>query len=1031
MNKITINGVPGLDGIDFEFTSQPPLVLIPNQRFPENAFTDGEISVSSITASTKKKFTLGNDAKSVEFSAGGKGFAALGIYQKPEKLLNALKREGLSEPMANLLHLKIADDENLLALRWGYGFDASVKGKVALAPLVPGLSLSFGASGQTTGMSVLLHSQKRTDSVADSIKGTLQSWRVPRQIKSIENLKPKTTVLYETMGKLGVSLGVEYGYDFSWARKDIDYGILSGDLSLKIEMAIKAQFGFSATGLYALALSRESDDEKIRVQVFRLKQKDWSFAFDGAIGSQFDKVPLPVNIDDFIKGVFNLNGSQIFKDFEKFLDPDAKLEDLISAELVGYARDLVKQVTGIDPITAADQAITKFKELIAKWHELPHEITAVIYGFLNKAVNLTGLKNFLAKIVEFAADPNKIVAEITKHLQGDFFNSPIGKWLTTFSQQGIISLLANIETEREKLVELAEKTLVLLDGSTVEEMLKELQTWIDEKLHLDKITAIDADNWLKKRLADFLGKQTIVMDELNKIKNAINKVRGKAAEFYKKGYEALLAKYTFEVHYAFHRSTHKDALIDITLDFSGANLESAKTCLAEVLDGNFARLLSEKISCLTINKAVFTHEIKRTTHLDVGIPYFKAFVDHINEASAGAELVEQDGDRLWVFNLEAFDMVKKRRSLSKLSIEAELTESAELRKFSKESYKTSYKFQYGKRGAKREYLKTRYKLAVDEYLRPAVPSYTEYLDELDRHLDSFGLIGSNKFGNILTSLEVSMPGKVISAWKKLPPEPDDNFYRQMSFVVQRRLRQWIPVAYIQDEDKYDDIEDIYPLLVYMSLPMFAKRMKVEDIPKDINNWVYYWDYDNDSVQSQVFETHCRTKLLSEILPKIREATTNSAYDNSRIEKIRASVFSSSRFETLCGLEKNIVKSIAKTTKALLDFIKTPVEEPEKRIKALAEFGKEFTDTFNDDLGHIDYTPKGALRPLGLILIRDIAKLLDPSLGDVGFSVMLEMLVLKTNITNNAFNDAKTKYFAGEPPKVEETILQQRMVNVQI
>lgn len=1026
MSNITINGVPGLDGIDFELTS--PLNLIPDQPFPEEAFNDGEISVSSIKASANKKFTLGNDAKSVEFAADGKGFSALGVYRSPEKLLNALKREGLSEPMANLMNLKITGMENLLALRWGYDFDAGVKGKVALAPLVPGLSLNFGASGQTAGLSVLLHTQNRADSVADSIKGTLQSWRVPRQVKSIENLKPKTTVLYETMGKLGVSLGVEYGYDFSWTRDEIKIGALSGDLSLKIEMAIKAQFGFSATGLYALALSRESDDGKIRVQVFRLKQKDWSFAFDGAINSQFDKVPIPDNIDDFIKGVFNLNGSQILKDFEKFLDPDAKLENLISEELVGYARDLVKKVTGIDPVAAAEEAIEKFKQLIAKWHELPHEIDALIYGFLSKSVDLKGLKTFLAKITEFADDPKKIAAEITKNLQGDFFNSPTGKWLTAVSEQGLVSLLANIETEREKLVGLAEKTLGLLDGGAVEQMLKELQKWIDEKLHLDKIVNLNPDEWLKKRLADFLGKQTVVMDELRQIRDAINKLREKSAEFYKKGYDALMAKYTFEVHYAFHRTTHKDSLIDITLDFSGANLKSAETCLAEVLDGDFSRLLSEKINCLTINKAVFTHEIKRTTHLDVGLPYYKAFVDHINEAAASGKIVERDGDRLWVFSLSAVDILKKRRSLSKLSIEAELTESSEVRKFSEESYKTSYKFQYAKKGAKREYLKTRYKLAVDEYLRSAVPSYSDYLDELDRYLDNFGLPGANKFGNLLTSLEVSIPGKVISAWKNLPENPDDIFYQKMSFAVQRRLRQWIPVAYIEDEDKYNDTDDIYPLLVYMSLPLFAKQMDPND-HDDVDNRVYYWDYDKNSVQKQVFESHCRSKLLSEVLPKVREATTNPAYDNSKIDRIKD--FNASKFETLCGLEKNIIKSIAKTSKAYLDFRHTPVTDPEKKIKALAEFGKEFTDTFNDDLGHIFYTPKGALRPLGLILIKDISELLDPNLGAVGFTTMLEMLILKTNISNDDFDKAKKKFFDGELPTGEETILQQRMVNIQI
>ncbi len=67
-------------------------------------------------ASVKGKVAL---AQTVEFSAGSEGFAALGVYRKSEKLVNALQREGLSDPMANLIHLKIADEENLLVLHWG------------------------------------------------------------------------------------------------------------------------------------------------------------------------------------------------------------------------------------------------------------------------------------------------------------------------------------------------------------------------------------------------------------------------------------------------------------------------------------------------------------------------------------------------------------------------------------------------------------------------------------------------------------------------------------------------------------------------------------------------------------------------------------------------------------------------------------------------------------------------------------------------------------------------------------------------
>lgn len=44
-----------------------------------------------------------------------------------------------------------------------------------------------------------------------------------------------------------------------------------------------------------------------------------------------------------------------------------------------------------------------------------------------------------------------------------------------------------------------------------------------------------------------------------------------------------------------------DTLINVTLDFSGANLNDAKPCLTEVLDCDFLRLPGETIRCLTIN----------------------------------------------------------------------------------------------------------------------------------------------------------------------------------------------------------------------------------------------------------------------------------------------------------------------------------------------------------------------------------------------------------------------------------------------
>jgi hypothetical protein len=1040
MSNITIKGEAGLNGINFEFTSA--LNLIPNQPFPEAAFTNGEITVSSIKASADKKFTLGDDAGSVEFSADGEGFATLGVYRKAEKLSNALKKDGLSKPVANLLHLKIKDDENLLALRWGYGFAASVKGKVALAPIVPGLNLSFGASAQTTGLSVLLHTRKQTDSVADSIKNTLQSWRVPRQIKTIENLKPGTTVIYETMGKLDLSLGVEYGYNFNWVRESLEIGGLSGDLGLKIEMGLKAAFGFNAVGNYALALSRESDAQTIRAQVFNTKQHGWSFSFDGGISAQgTNKDLVPEKLDDFIKGVFNLHGSQILKDFEQWTSPNTKIKDLLGENLKDYAEGFVKKVTGIDVL---ETAVKEMKSLIERWHKLPHEITSYLYGLLGNPFDLKEkdkieeklngelgkLREFLKKVVALAGNDGDLSDEITKHLKDiEFYNNPIGKWLTAASNQGILSLLVNIKSEKKQLKDFAEKTLALLDGSAVEKRLKNLQKEIEERLGLDKITNLNPDEWLKKRLADFLGKSEII-GELEEIKKAINKTREKAGEFYEKGYAALLRKYSFDVHYAFQKTTGNSALIDAALDFSGENAAEAEKLLAEILDGNFKTILTDtSIKCLNLNQAVLTHEIKRNVHLGVNIPYFSATLDHITNSIAGKKYVETADDKLWVYYVNAEDVVKKKKSLSRLAIAAELIEKAGIRKFNEENNELNYSFLYGKKEVDRKYIEQRYNFAAGKYLRSALPpetgSFSKYLTDLDKYLDKNGFPESDEFGTVLTSLKVSLPGSVMSFWGKVPEDYNTApFYKSLSAVIQRTLREWIPLNYIQESKQYAKTNLIFPLLAYTSLnPLVGKRK---------SDGVFYWDYLGDDKKEEQFNSIGVQENLRQTLRNAQTSDSRYKDTNENIKKILEFVLKDqngkSLFQDLCDLEEDIIKGVVKTAKAFHEFNKE--NDPQKKVAALADFGGKYTDTFNDEIGHIEYTPKGSLRPLGLLLFLEIVKLLMPELDDTKFAAMFEIFVLEPGISDKDFNKLRENFMQGELDEDKtKFVLRQRIVNI--
>src|SRR6185436_4241662 len=64
-------------------------------------------------------------------------------------------------------------------------------------------------------------------------------------------------------------------------------------------------------GKYAVAVSRESAERKIRVRVFKLRMRQFDFAFRAEAIVTPVSTLLPAQFDDFIKGVLGLHGTQV------------------------------------------------------------------------------------------------------------------------------------------------------------------------------------------------------------------------------------------------------------------------------------------------------------------------------------------------------------------------------------------------------------------------------------------------------------------------------------------------------------------------------------------------------------------------------------------------------------------------------------------------------------------------------------------------------------------------------------------------
>ena len=1026
--------------------------LAANTAFPDSAFADGAIALGSIGAEASKDFKIKPGSR-VSFlksvKVGGSLFAGFGVYRSGEKLAADLKAQGLDsfdDPAVSGPLFPEDATKNLYALRWGYGLTGDAQGEL---PLGAGPKITFGASGRAAGLYAVVRSQDRAVGARDGVVRTLESWSLPGQVSADKLPDPGTWLVAENEGSLSLSLGLEYGYDFSWVRESLKLGGLSGDLGLKIEMGVKAQLGFSASGRYATVVSRESDRKELRLRVFRMRQHGWTFAFDAEVSGQVEQDIIPDNFDDFVRGVINVNGNQAIADivekFDKWTNPSNKLKDLLGAELVEYAKKMVKEVTGVDPETAFDQALAAIRKPIERWRALPHEVTSMLYGLLKReGAPLDELRDFLRRI-EDETDPQKVAEAITGRLSDvKFFESPVGMWLTAALKQGILSALANIEDERAALVGLAKKTSALLDGSAVENTLKGLQKWIEERLGLDKILAVvndldfeQMDAWLKKRLSDFLG-ETVVVKKLEAVREAINRLRENAEKFYQKGFDALKEKYKAELHFSYSKTTTKTALLDLTFDMSG-DVAGVGAHFSNALKGNFSHLLSQQTPGVKLNKGVLTHEMKRRAHIEVGLPYYSAFVTHINESKASGEAIDVAGDRLWVFTLESKDVVLRKHSVNQLTVSLQFTRKAGVRDFSGEQFRYNYQLRAVKRDATGGYLNAAYAEAATRYL-PGVfgvfgKTFSTYLSETDKALDAAGVGGGDNFGHVLAGLDVSLPGQLFAAWKKAPTDKLHRNYMLMSMRVQNVLRRLIPACYFKDVERYRDEAAAYPLVVYSALPPLNRvRLSATGNLTLSEGEIYDWDFESDDVRRAVFDRFCEPKLRSEILPRIRKELENApeiakSYADSRIPNMRnfnnllgSTAVAKSNFKSLARNEADLIVSIRKAALAFRESLGS--NDLEKAIEKLNKFGSGLADAFNNKVGDGRYE-EAAFRPLGAILFAEATYYLDvAATQSLPAVALLEFIYLKRE---TAF-DMKT-YLTGAQPPAADVALRHRIPSV--
>jgi hypothetical protein len=685
---------------------------------------------------------------------------------------------------------------------------------------------------------------------------------------------------------------------------------------------------------------------------------------------------------------------------------------------------------------------------IDKWNDLDHSLATMLLKLAESKADLERVRNLSQQIA--GADENSIKNLLGNVLKDvDFFRTPEGKWLESVAAGGILQII-NSSHEIDLLKQVAAKTKDILDGGAIENVLDRLHKYIDDHLHLTQIenaiNQADFDNldkWLIARLSAFLG-QTVDFSKLDEIRQAINTVRSKGQEFYKVGLKALTNKYKAEFIATYQKTTTNTALIDVIFDFAVAGVGSS---LEEAVDGKFDGLLIEQRAGVQLNTATLSHEIKRHSHVELSLPFFKTEMDHINTSLAQVTATDDDG-RVLVYELDAKDiaMAKNRRN-STLAVGGywPIKANNQVRVHSTDSLNYSYSLRQVKTDMKRADLQYQLRPYAEDYFSTVFSagnsgnssgSFDTWLSDLDNVAEQVLHNGPDNFGDTLLSLQVGVGSRATASWVNAPEDEKSPRYLEMSRRIQAKLKQSVPLIYFQDPHKYEARATAAALLTYSAIPP-STEISLSNGQATLNaSGDVYWEYQSPQ-QVEVMLSHPQTiNSLSAILQRVSDRLLvtpgfqglAAEYKPERLGVIlglvRNTAIAQANLHSLLFVESKAVNAARDAGRRLAKFIKAASDRPSDAVEALTEFGAKFTETFNSELSGLHGGFNS--RPLGTLLFIEAALALNPGLSadDLKTNAVLELIVLTENAK---FQPAA--YLNGEIPPKEETVIEQRIVNL--
>jgi len=1001
--------------------------ILDNKPFP--ARPDGKIELGRIglEAETGKTFEFNAGQTTIGFQASAAFKTGLGVFDSSTDAIASLQLQDTAQ-----LNLAIpgSSTDKFLVLVWGYQINGSFSGSHPIGVLG---SLTFGAEGERDALYAVLHRFPAATNARTALNDLFSSWQLPRHVKTARDLKPGSWIVSEIDGSLAVHISAQLGYDLNMVREAKLLG-MTRNLGAKIDAAFKATFGFEVSGRYLLVVGRESDKDAssaVRLQLFKQSKKGLDFGLNLSVGLTGEN-QLPTDIDDLVKSVFGVHGLQVVRDLhliEQWTNPATDLGATAARLLNDTGLKLLTQATGIDAATEFNKARQIVLDEFKKWDALPEKVSAATWSILSKAG--TGADEFRTLLTALAgSDPQARADAFATALQdATFGDTPAGQWLAAVADQGLLAL----SNQLDKVQPFAAQTLDILNGGII----KRIQDFISEKLDLakirDAVTQDDfnkVDGWLIGRLGDFFDKQ-LHFEDLKPVQAAIHMVLTKAQGIYVKARQALNNRYNFEFASAYSRNTTSTALLDVNFDLQQVDSAASKMFREVVDDGDLDDLLVESVEGVTLNMATLSHEINRTSSVQLHMPMFTFDSQHVNDSLAKVT-AEEDGGRVLVYELDADDTVTvKNRYCSDLSVLASLQlKDGKLVMTPDSTQSIAYQSRQVQRAMTLSDFEHRVTPFINQYL-PGLFSgnalQTFYVD-LDRTVENVLHNGANEFGDVALSMQVTLPGSVLGSW--FIRRDQDTLKRDsalMSCALQAKLRQLIPFLYFQDVNNLRANPPAAALLVWAAMPV-ATSVELQDqgtlsLRRDTAG---FWNFQDDSLRHFMALAKptgvAMTPALLDAQARLlaagdkNDASSFTAQQAESFQNMAVKGIGDNNLHSLLFVEAEIISAATaalKDVNAMLDVVATA---PTKAIERFAEFGADLTEAFNHRLDSI--YRNDALRTFSSMLLIEASRVIGPGSSKPP-AAMLNILTL----TNGHAFDLKDFVAGVMPPKDQVAIAQ--------